>query len=218
VAGDYVMLSDFSDADKWFSQVVSETPNDADAWYLLGRTKYNENEFADAISSFEHALTLQPKYVEAENNIGLCWKELNDHDKARAAFQAAIDWQGETPVDAQPFLNLGALLADSNQGADAVPYLAKAVVLSPRNPAIHEELGKVYLAMNKLPEAQGELEKAVTLSPDTSSLHYKLAQVLRKEGLQDRAQQEFAICEKLNGAHSSAKTPNPPPSNKPDPR
>ena len=64
--------------------------------------------------------------------------------------------------------------------------------------------------MNKLPGAQAELEQAVTLSPDTSALHYKLAQVLRREGQQDRAQQEFAICEKLNGAHSSAKTPNPP--------
>jgi tetratricopeptide (TPR) repeat protein len=216
VAGDYVMLGDFSDADKWFSQVVSETPNDADAWYLLGRTKYNENEFAAAVSSFEHALTLHPKYVEAENNIGLCWKELNDHDKARAAFESAIDWQGETPVDAQPFLNLGTLLADNSQGADAVPYLTRAVGLSPKNPAIHEELGKVYLAMNKLPEAQAELEQAVALAPDTSALHYKLAQILRKEGLQDRAEQEFAICEKLNGAHSSSKTPNPPPSNKPD--
>jgi len=218
VASDYVMLSDFSDADKWFSQVVSETPNDAEAWYLLGRTKYNENEFAAAISSFEHALTLHPEYVEAENNIGLCWKELNDHAKARAAFAAAIDWQGETPVDAQPFLNLGTLLADNNQGAEAIPYLTKAVVLSPKNPAIHEELGKVYLAMNKLPDAQAELEQAITLSPDTSSLHYKLAQILRKEGLHDRAQREFAICERLNGAHSASKTPNPPPPSKPDPR
>src|SRR5258708_14432168 len=93
VAGDYVMLGDYSDADKWFTQVVSETPNDADAWYLLGRTKYNENEFAAAISSFEHALTLHPKFVEAENNIGLSWKELNDRDKALAAFQTAIQWQ-----------------------------------------------------------------------------------------------------------------------------
>src|ERR1700757_2238290 len=105
------MLSDFSDADKWFSQVVSETPDDADAWYLLGRTKYNENEFAAAISAFERALGLRPRYVEAESNIGLAWKELNAPDKARAAYQTAIDWQGDAPVDAQPFLNLGTLLA-----------------------------------------------------------------------------------------------------------
>ena len=210
VAADYVMLGDYSDADKWFSQVVAETPNDADAWYLLGRTKYNENEFTAAISAFEHALTLRPKYVEAENNIGLAWKELNDREKARAAFQAAIDWQGDTPVDAQPFLNLGRLLADANNYEQATGLIIKAIALAPNNPSAHEELGKVYLAMNRLSEAESELEKAIALSPETSALHYKLGQILRKEGQADRAQQEFAICERLNGAHSSSKTPNPP--------
>lgn len=218
VAGDYVMLGDYSDADKWFSQVVSETPNDADAWYLLGRTKYNENEFAAAISNFERAITLHLKFVEAENNIGLSWKELNDYDRARAAFEMAILWQGDAPADAQPFLNLGTLLADEHKDSEAVPYLTKAVALSPGNPTAHEELGKTYLVMNKLPDAQAELEKAITLAPDVSALHYKLAQILRKEGSIDRAQQEFALCEKLNGAHSSSKTPNLPPSKSVEPK
>lgn len=210
VAADYVMLGAFSDADKWLSQVVAETPNDADSWYLLGRTKYSESEFPAAISAFERALSLRPRYIEAQNNLGLCWKELNDREKARAAFQAAIDWQGDIPSDAQPFLNLGRLLAEDQKNDQARPYLIKAAALSPRNPAIHEELGKVYLAMNELSAAQAELEQAVALAPDASALHYKLAQILRREGLEDRAQHEFAICEKLNGAHSSTKIPNPP--------
>jgi tetratricopeptide (TPR) repeat protein len=210
VAADYVMLSDYSDADKWFSQVVSETPDDADAWYLLGRTKYSESEFAAAISSFERALALHPEYVEAENNIGLSWKELNEKEKAQAAFQTAIEWQGNAPVDAQPFLNLGTLLAESAKPDEAISYLKKAASLSPANPAVHEELGKVYLLMNRPSDAQTELEKAIALAPDASALHYKLGQILRKEGLVDRAQQEFAICERLNGTHSSSKTPNPP--------
>jgi tetratricopeptide (TPR) repeat protein len=218
VAADYVMLGDYSDADKWFSQVVAETPNDFDAWYLLGRTKYNENEYAAAIADFEHALALHPRYIEAENNIGLAWKELNQRDKAQAAFQAAIDWQGTQPTDAQPFLNLGALLADQGDHAKAIPLLTQAVSLAPKNPSAHEELGKVYLAMYKLSEAQSELEQAVALAPDTSSLHYKLAQILRKEGQDKRAKEEFAICERLNGAHSSSKTPNPPPLDKPGPK
>ena len=210
VAADYVELGDYSDADRWFSDVVSETPDDADAWYLLGRTKYNENEFAAAVSAFERALALRPRYVEAQNNIGLCWKELNEGDKARTAFQAAIDSQGDAPVDAQPFLNLGALLADAGKNDEALPFLMRAVSLAPKNPAVHERLGKVYLAMNKLSEAQAQLEQAVALAPDASALHYKLGQILRKEGQTDRAQKEFAICERLNGAHSSSKTPNPP--------
>jgi tetratricopeptide (TPR) repeat protein len=218
VAGDYVMLADYSDADKWFTQVVSETPNDADAWYLLGRTKYNENEYAAAISSFEHVLTLHPKHVEAENNVGLSWKELNDHDRARDAFQAAIQWQGDAPTDAQPFLNLGTLLVDDHKDTDALPYLQKAVALSSGNPTAHEELGKAYLDLNNLADAQSELEKAIALAPEVSALHYKLAQILRKAGSIDRSKKEFALCEKLNGAHSSAKTPNPPPLNIAEPK
>ena len=55
--------------------------------------------------------------------------------------------------------------------------------------------------MNRLADAQAELEQAIALSPDTSALHYKLGQILRKEGQDaERAQQEFAICERLNGA------------------
>src|ERR1700739_1038402 len=63
-ASEYVRLEDFADADKWFSEVVAETPDDANANYLLGRTKFNENDFPAAISSFERALILHPKYVE----------------------------------------------------------------------------------------------------------------------------------------------------------
>jgi tetratricopeptide (TPR) repeat protein len=210
VASDYVLLRDYADADKWFTEVVVETPDDAEAWYLLGRTKYNENGFSNAVSSFERALALHPKYIEAENNLGLSWKELNNPEKAKAAFQTAIDWQGDAPADAQPFLNLGTLLADQSDFDKSILYLTKAVSLSPENPRIHEELGQVYEAQKNLPQAQAELEKAVALAPDSSALHFRLGQIYRHEGLRDRAQHEFDLCEKLNSTHSSASTPNPP--------
>lgn len=218
VASDYVLLEDYADADKWFTQVVRETPSDAYAWYLLGRTKYNLNNFRDAVSSFDRALALRPKYIEAENNLGLCWEELNDVAKARAAFQAAIDWQDDAPHDAQPFLNMGALLASQNDFDHALPYLARAAALSPGNPKIHEQLGNVYTKQQKLGQAQAELERAVELAPQTSALHYQLGQIYRKEGLRDRADKEFAICEKLSGTQSTNKTPNPIGATVPPPR
>jgi tetratricopeptide (TPR) repeat protein len=209
VASDYVMLGDYMDADKWFSQVTADSPSDADAWYLLGRTKYNENRFAEAISSFEQALALHPKYVEAENNLGLSWQKLNDAGKASAAFRAAIDWQGDSPSDAQPFLNLGALLAEGNDFDKSIPLLAKAAALSPENPKVHDQLAVVYEKQNNLAKAQSELERAIALAPSSSSLHFKLGRVYRREGLREQAQREFDLCDKLNSTHSSVDTPNP---------
>jgi Tfp pilus assembly protein PilF len=209
VASDYVMLGAYGDADKWFTEVTRETPNDADAWYLLGRTKYNESGFVDAASSFEHALALHPKYVEAENNLGLCRQELNKPGEAIAAFRTAIEWQGDTPADPQPFLNLGTLLADQREFDKSVPYLIKAATLAPKNPRIHDELAKVYEAQNDLKKAQDELLQAIALAPNSSELHFKLGRIYRREGLNDQAKQEFALCDKLNSTHSSTETPNP---------
>lgn len=209
VASDYVLLRDYADADKWFTEVTREAPDDADAWYLLGRTKYNENAFADAASDFERSLSLRPKFVEAENNLGLAWKELNSPVEAKAAFQAAIDWQGDSPKDPQPFLNLGTMLADESNFDQALSRLLKAAALSPDNPKVHEELGQVYETQKDLPRAQAELERAVALAPDASGLHFKLGQIYRHEGIADRAKHEFDLCAKLNGTHSSDETPNP---------
>jgi tetratricopeptide (TPR) repeat protein len=209
VASDYVLLGDYEDADHWFSEITSESPNDAETWYLLGRTKYNEGRFEEGVSSFERSLALHPRDVEAEDNLGLCRKELNQLKEAKVAFQTAIEWQGKTPTDAQPFLNLGILIADAGEWENAIRYLTQAASLSPSNPRIHEELGAVYQEQNELPKAQEELERAVTLAPKSSEAHFKLAELYRKEGKRDRAQQEFEICSQLNSTHSSSQTPNP---------
>jgi len=209
VASDYVLLGDFADADKWFTEVARETPQDADAWYLLGRTQYSENGFQEAAASFERALALHPKYIEAENNLGLSWQEMNQRVKAKTAFQTAIDWQRESPTDPQPFLNLGTLLADEHDFDASIGYLTQAVSVAPDNPRIHDELAKVYEARKNLAMAQSELEKAVALAPNSSELHFKLGRIYRSEGMKDQAAREFALCDKLNSTHSSTETPNP---------
>jgi Flp pilus assembly protein TadD len=101
------------------------------------------------------------------------------------------------------------LLADENEIERALPFLVEAAVLSPSNPTIHEELSHVYAAQQNLPKAQSELEAAVALAPNISSLHFKLGRIYKQEGMRDRAREQFDICSKLSGTHSSNKTPNP---------
>jgi len=210
VAADYVVLGDFVDADKWLTAVTQETPNDADAWYLLGRTKYNENRFEEAIQAFQRALALRANDIKSEDNLGLSYQGLNRVDEAKKAFENAILWQKDSPLkDAQPYLNLGTLLADQDQPSLALPFLQQAVELAPHNPKVREELGRVYDMLKMSEKAEGELEQAIALAPDVAALHYKLGQIYRRQGKQQLAQQQFDICTKLNSTHSSNETPNP---------
>ena len=214
VAADYVVLADYADADKWLTFVTKQDPRDAEAWYLLGRAKYNENRFQEAIQSFQQTLALRPKDVKTEDNLGLSYQGLNRLDDARTAYETAISWQKDSPAkDAQPYLNLGILLIDQDQPSQALPYLQQAAALAPHNPRVLEQLGRAYEALNMRDKAQQELEQAVALAPDASGLHFKLGQIYRRQGMQQQAKEQFDICAKLNSTHSSIETPNPIPQN-----
>lgn len=209
VASDYILLNDLADADKWFTEVTVQKPGDAEGWYLLGRTKYNENRFEEAITSFERVLALRPQDVPAEDNLGLAYEGLGRTQEAKAAFQRAIDWQVVHPMDGQPYLNLGDLLTTQGDLDGAVRALTQAASLAPENAKIREELGRAYEVKGDLVSAQRELEQAVRLAPNASSLHFKLGQVYHRRGLAKQADAEFAICSRLNGSHSSTEVPNP---------
>lgn len=210
VALDYVLLGDYLDADRWLTRSLQWNPHDVDGWYYLGRTKYNENRFEEAISAFLECLKLAPSNIKAEDNLGLSYAGLGRTDEASAAYQAAIAWQSAAAVkNPGPYLNLGILLLEQNRPKEAAPYLVQAVSIAPTESRHHEQLGKAYSQLNELQKAQAELETAVLLSPQNPRLHYMLGQIYRKQGLLDKAKSEFDRTESLKAAQSAPLSPRP---------
>jgi len=210
VALDYVLLGDYVDADKWLTRSVAWNPQDTDTWYYLGRARYNENKFADAISAFQQCLKLSPGNVKAEDNLGLALAGLGRNEEATTAYKQAMDWQSQSSFkNPGPYIDLGSLLLDENRPEEAVPYLLQAIEIAPRESRSHELLGKAYTRMEQLPKAQSELEKATELAPQNANLHCMLAPVYRKQGIADKAKAEFDRCAALSGSHSTPETPRP---------
>jgi Flp pilus assembly protein TadD len=209
VALDYVFLHDFMDADKWLTKSLAGDPKDTEGWYYLGRTKYNENRFEEAISAFEQCLKLDPENVKAEDNLGLAYAGLGRTAEATAAYRNAITWQEHQVIkDFGPYLDLGTLLLEQNQVVEAVPYLRQAVEIAPAESRTHEQLGRAYSQLDQLPQAQDELESAVRLASEVARLHFILGQVYRKEGLAEKAKLEFARYAELSRIHASQNSPD----------
>ncbi len=204
IALDYVLLHGYTDADTWITRAAREDPGNGEIAYAMGRIKYTENRFAEAVTSFQRALELMPRSVKVENNLGLTFEGLNDANEAIEAYRQAIAWQaGDPHPSEQPLLNLGNLLTDRNQLGEALPLLQRAETLAPRNGKVHAALGKLYARQMNLPQAQQELEQAVNTEPNDAGLHFQLGHVYRKQGLQDKARQELARAAALDGTHSN---------------
>lgn len=208
VAFDYVLLGDYTDADKWLTKMLEWTPNDSEGWYHLGRTKYSENRFAEAVAAFQKCLKLDPKNVKAEDNLGLSFAGLGRSDEAAATYQQAISWQAQVVLkNPGPYIDLASLFIDENRSQEAVTYLLQAIEIAPSESRAHELLGKAYTRLEELPKAQAELEKAIRLSPQSPGLHCMLAPVYRKQGLAEKAKAEFDRCAALTGSHSVPEMP-----------
>lgn len=193
VALDYVLLNDYTDADTWITRSAQENPKDGETWYVMGRVKYTENRFTEAVESFGHALELMPRSVKVEDNLGLAYEGLNRPDDAIKAYRQALEWQqGSSHPSEQPLLNLGILLTDRNQLGEALPLLKQAEALAPADGKIHGALGKLYARNNDLVLAQEELEQAVAATPKDSGLHFQLGQVYRKQGMTQKAAEELS--------------------------
>jgi Flp pilus assembly protein TadD len=210
VAFDYVLLGDYLDADKWLTKMLEWAPSDSDGWYHLGRTKYSENRFAEAISAFQQCLKLDPQNVKAEDNLGLSFAGLGRNKEAAAAYQQAIAWQAQfIAKNPGPYIDMGSLLIEENRSQDALMFLLQATEIARGDSRAHELLGKAYTRLEELPKAQAELERAIELSPQTPNLHCMLAPVYRKQGLAEKAKIEFDRCAAMAGSHSTPETPRP---------
>jgi tetratricopeptide (TPR) repeat protein len=210
VALDYVLLGDYPDADKWLTKMLEWTPNDPEGWYYLGRTKYNENRFEEAVRAFEQSLKLDPQNVKTEDNLGLSYAGLDRVDAAISAYRTAMEWQKDASTkNPGPSINLAALLLDQNRPQESIAYLRDAIQIAPQDSKAHELLGKAYARMDELPQAQAELEKAVELAPENANLPCMLGPVYRKQGLVDKAKVQLDRCASLNGSHSSPEQPRP---------
>jgi tetratricopeptide (TPR) repeat protein len=210
VAFDYVLLGAYPDADKWFTRMLDWNPSDPEGWYYLGRTKYNENRFEEAIQAFQRSLALDPRNVKTEDNLGLSYAGLGRFQEAMVAYKLAMEWQGNLlSKDAGPFIDMGSLLLDQNTTAGAIPYLLEAIEIAPRNPKSHEMLGKAYARLERYSSARSELEEALDLAPQNGNLPCMLAPIYRKLHELDKVQLALTRCAALKTNASSHEPSRP---------
>lgn len=207
---DYVLLDDYPDAIKWLEKSVEFDPNNADAWYYLGRTYYSSARLSEARRAFLQLLQLEPHDMRAENNLGLILETEGRSEAAADAYRQAIAWQKENlKPSEQPYVNLGSLLMEQGQTKEALEPLQKAVELAPGSAYCHLKLGVEYHKAGQLENAQRELEKATQLEPESATAHYQLGRLYKDIHSTDRAQAEFNRAAELQARAAGSRSSQP---------
>lgn len=159
-------MQDYRGAIHCLQEVVESGRSFADVHHLLGLCWSMLGQSERALESFDRALELNSRYIEAHIHRGLVLNQLGRVVEADAAFTRAS--------------------AGGRRGADGLPA-AMAGELANQ----HAALGEAYLEAGALDEAIGQYRRAVELGPAFADLRHRLARLLLDAGRALEAREEL---------------------------
>ncbi len=126
-------------------------PADAKKLFLKGMEALYRRDYRNAAEQFEKATIVYPQYDAAYDNLGATYMQLGETDKARSAFERAVQLNDKNADAERNYARV--LLTDQNY-ARAIELLNKALAMAPLDPA-----SLTLLAMAEL--RTGELDAAL---------------------------------------------------------
>lgn len=153
---------------------VARTPASATLRGRLARQLLLLRQYKQAAEQYEKFVVLSPGQAAAWNNLGVCYKGLNDSDKAVKAFERAIQWQpGLIPA----YTNLAEVHASRGDFAAAVKVLEHLLPLLPRpeQARTHDYIANLYFRQKQYELALRHLDTAIDLARDDPQMRQRLS-------------------------------------------
>jgi protein O-mannosyl-transferase len=187
---------DWSSNTRLFQAALRTTPASARVHHHVGSSLREQGEaernperrtalLRQALAAYQDALSIQPRFAEAEYNAGVTYYDLGDTTEAEAAYLRTLDID---PDHADALNNLGVIAFQRKYPAGAEAYFARAVRHNPWNLRAVMNLGAAIIAEGDLERARAVYVEALQRSPDDPALLQCLLEVATRMKDPARAQ------------------------------
>ncbi len=133
------------------------------------------NDSAGAVVEFQRAIKVSPDFYEAYHQLGVAELDLQHEATAEAAFRKSIELSAGRYAPPQSGLSL--VLFFEKQFAEAEAVAQVDLQLDPTDSTGHYALASVYLATNRLAEAEKSALQAILHRPAFPVAYILLAQI-----------------------------------------
>ncbi len=157
----------------------------ARALNLIGIDLSESGKNEEAIFTFKRAIEFDPLWSAPQVNLGNCYCNIGDTERARSAYLHGIELEPDNP---QAHFNIARLYADEENYDAAESELLEILDIEPAYPDIHFELGRIYSLQGRFAESVEQYEMELKANPDCIPCLCNLAIAYINGGLVDEGE------------------------------
>jgi len=154
LGGLYQTYNLFQSADACYENARQLSPEEFRWAYYSAYLAAHTGRTQLALERFENARSLKPGYHAITLRMADAWLDLNEQDKAQAAYQKVVNTSG---LEAASHYGLGQIALLQRDYAAAIDYFTRALEYDPDASRIHYPLAQALRAANRNDEAKHQL-------------------------------------------------------------
>jgi predicted O-linked N-acetylglucosamine transferase (SPINDLY family) len=143
-------------------RLLQHLPDHFDALHLLGASKSDTGQFAEAVEILKRALAIQPRSAVAHYHLGLAQFALKQFNAARASYEMAVSIQPNFPLALN---NLGNALNELGLREQAIEQYNRAVAYQSDYADAFYNRGSMLLLLGRHAEALASLNRCLAVQP-----------------------------------------------------
>jgi len=144
-----------------------------------GNLLFEKENYSEAIAKFEEFLSKNPSVYQVYINIGNCYREMGEYDKALEVYQKILDkvkteerTREDKEMEARVLANIGQTYIKQGDLEKANEFLKQAVDIFPEDETLAFNVGEIYFKQGAVDEAIEYYKIAIKIK-DTWSPPYR---------------------------------------------
>ena len=154
----------------WYIKAIELNPNDASAYFNLGYTYSDKQDYLKAIDCYTKFIELNPTSAAAYNNLGNSYSDMQEYNQAIECYTKAI----ELNPNYAAYNGLGNVYSDMQEYNQAIEYYNKSIELDPNYAVAYNNLGYTYSNIQEYFKAIDYFTKSIELDHDYGTAYYNL--------------------------------------------
>jgi tetratricopeptide (TPR) repeat protein len=168
----------------FFSELIEENPDDAEAYAARGNAKLAACQWDAAIEDYNTALRLDENNITALTSRALAWADKKQLERALADLDQALRIE---PQSAGALFLRGTLLAEAGQFNKAAADLSECLRISPDHAAAYRNRSGLWLETHDFDRAFADADSATQINPKIGAAFSNRGAALLGQGKIDEA-------------------------------